>query len=320
MKLNFFKSKGTTSSIPVVRNDDTKEKAKSIIKEIHKEFDSAEDRLLEQAKEILNKNPIILTAQVQENQKARRLKALGFVNTEEVKSEQKRLSEAEQERKIIEAKNSGIKTIEEFASIIEEYKREYPFQKFLTIDELNRICRKYNLIYAPVANFKSTVPEKNLLEIENAKVLYQRFTIQDQIVVEITEFWDNTPSSLIDFIHKNPIINYKPIGYEERYDEISEENLKRHIKEMGYTGIFGPYIFKKANKTIERKSGLFIVAPKSDFILDDLTATNKFGYAVINTEVVEDPIVFRYCKGGIQVITKWGLEASDPILINEIEN
>lgn len=36
----------------------------------------------------------------------------------------------------------------------------------------------------------------------------------------------------------------------------------------------------------------------------------------ITTQIVEvkDPIVFRYVNGGIQVITKWGIEAEDKIL------
>lgn len=60
------------------------------------------------------------------------------------------------------------------------------------------------------------------------------------------------------------------------------------------------------------KSGLFIAAPKSDFNLEGLSKKGK-GY--FNVFEIKDPIVFRYVRGGIQVITKWGLEADDDALV-----
>ena len=38
----------------------------------------------------------------------------------------------------------------------------------------------------------------------------------------------------------------------------------------------------------------------------------------ITVTEVKDPIVFEYCRGGmIRVISKWGLEGEDELLLNE---
>lgn len=45
--------------------------------------------------------------------------------------------------------------------------------------------------------------------------------------------------------------------------------------------------------------------------------TNEYGFFEKVTHKIslpKDPIVFRYVNGGIQVITKWGIEAEDRLL------
>jgi hypothetical protein len=76
----------------------------------------------------------------------------------------------------------------------------------------------------------------------------------------------------------------------------------------------------ESSEEIVKREGLFIAAPKDHFDLKGLkhiTGTHGF---FSTTRIHKDPIVFRYVKGGIQIISKWGLEASDPMLVNEINN
>lgn len=68
-----------------------------------------------------------------------------------------------------------------------------------------------------------------------------------------------------------------------------------------------------AIQKIER-GGLFIAAPQSHFDTKGLTKKGLGFFSVFETEI-KDPIVFRYVRGGIQVLTKWGLEANDPALV-----
>jgi hypothetical protein len=65
------------------------------------------------------------------------------------------------------------------------------------------------------------------------------------------------------------------------------------------------------------RTSLFIAAPKSHFNLDGLKKKNKFGFFNFTIFEVKDPIVFRYCRGGVQVLSKWGDETNDKLLLNE---
>ncbi|ULT44109.1 hypothetical protein KRR40_12535 [Niabella defluvii] len=42
----------------------------------------------------------------------------------------------------------------------------YPNYKFITREEVNRLCEKYGLIFGRADKYTGDIPEKNLLEIE----------------------------------------------------------------------------------------------------------------------------------------------------------
>lgn len=119
----------------------------AIIAEIHNDFDTASERLLNEAKEILSKGI---------DTKGQRLKELGFVSANAVVVFEK--AEAEK----IEKTN--------LAEKIEYYRMWYPHNKFITEKEVKAICKKYGLLYAEVSYYKGDVPEKNLREIEAFKL------------------------------------------------------------------------------------------------------------------------------------------------------
>ena len=66
--------------------------------------------------------------------------------------------------------------------------------------------------------------------------------------------------------------------------------------------------------------GFFIAAPKSHFNLKSVIKKGKFSFLSIRVTEVKDPIVFRYCRGGIQILSKWGLEGEETSLTNEKMN
>ena len=78
-------------------------------------------------------------------------------------------------------------------------------------------------------------------------------------------------------------------------------------------------VFADTEITTIDHSGLFIAAPKSHFDLKELDQNGK-GFFKTTKQEIKDPIVFRYVKGGIQVLSKWGLEAEDEMLQQEILN
>lgn len=255
-----------------------------LIDQIHSEFDTAQDRLLQQANEILNKSH----GKENVSDIAARLNKIGFVNVPMVKEVSKSNEQAE---------------------LIRHYKEAYPFLKFLTENELDRICKKYGLIYNPVENFVGNIPFKNIQDIENAQARKATDSPEDLIYCELerdTTFclvgdgdwtgiwgsqWYRIPNRLdgVHFRHQNEANDYL------------RDNFNFTAK----------YLVKKVINYEQNRQGLFICAPKSQF-----KGKNKS----ITFIEPKDPIVFRYVKGGIQVITKWGLEANDPALVVPVLN
>ncbi len=80
------------------------------------------------------------------------------------------------------------------------------------------------------------------------------------------------------------------------------------------------YIWKSEKTTIDMQ-GLFICAPPSNFDTKGLSKKGLLGWFETKTEILkDDPIVYRYVRGGVQVLSKWGLEANDGALVNERMN
>lgn len=268
-----------------------------LITEIHAAFDSAEDKLLQQANAVLQELAIPTQSSIE--RRADLSKQLGFVNTPVVKR--------------AETLNRSVSVNRELAELIRHYKQVYPFQKFLTEEELNRICEKYHLIYAPIARYTRDVPLKNLEEISAAAPLRAEDGLGVKWYVRVREFWSDCPQAIRTLLQGEVEYN----GTVLSWGEVSERDLMAVVRQLGYTGQYDHYIFKKATLRKIDKSGLFIAAPKSHFDLKGLGREGKFGFFSITTREIKDPIVFRYCKGGIQVLSKWGLEGEDAALVNE---
>lgn len=284
----------------------SKKTEQQIVAEIHNEFDTAEDRLLAEADKMLSELGIDTETQI--IKKAEKLIALGFKNAQPVKWLEN---------------SSHVKTREQ-AELIRYYKQNYPFQKFLTVDELERICNKYNLVFAPVANYIKDVPEKNIKEIELASKLKNK----DECV-ELFKLVGIKDLSLINMLGKK-----EPVFTQKEIIDICIEYMGHNITEWTNKAQSNTWLFVVAQKLgkahpdfysyskVENtdKSGLYIAAPESHFNLNGLTKKNNYSFFNITVTEVKDPIVFRYVRGGIQVLSKWGLESSDEALLNEINN
>lgn len=265
-----------------------KKTEQQIVAEIHNEFDTAEDRLLKQAEMLLTELNIPTESSIEK--KAETLKSLGFVNSETVKQAEKlSTTRKKEEERLVATK--------ELAETIQYYKQNYPFQKFLTESELERICKKYNLVFAPVANYIKDVPEKNINEINKCPSLKPKDNP--------TNIYIHTISKL-----KNRISNVK-IKTTENDGHLGANSLLKKYK----INESSEYNSINVETVTIKRDGLFIAAPKLHFKLNGLL-NKKYGFFNFTVEH-KDPIVFRYCRSGVQVLSKWGLEASDELLINE---
>lgn len=268
-----------------------------IIQEIHDSFDNAQDQLIHRALQIIN------SVDVSDMDKAERLSKIGFINSKAVTESQK--------------KKSILQMSKQEAELVEYYKRTYPFLKFLKEEQLEEICEKYNLIFAPVSRYKEDVPDKNLYEIETAQPLRNEDTPENKCFLSVSGFWSSIPSNLKQILKKGFYID-------NNKSKIDESDVIGYARKFGgYNGNYDGYvtsIFGTISVTEEKRNGeLFIAAPKSHFDLKGLK-NNEKGFFNFSVTEVKDPVVFRYCRGGIQVLSKWGLEAKDELLQNETLN
>lgn len=247
-----------------------------IIEEIHHSIDIAQDLLLKQALDVLETHKL----PDEQVKKAETLRRLGFRSTEEVE----KLNE-------IDRKADFSRTLSEN---ILHYKKRYPFLKFLTMEELDRICTKYGLLHSEVYNYIGNVPDKNLLEITNAQPLdpsdYRHRGNPG-------EFKNRKTGALRAFHFMWEIYISKP----EIIDAIENPEDWEYVQGQNWPSPARPDTLKiAAPEAMFRKSANLV----------------REGNALVQ----KDPIVFRLVRGGIQVLTKWGLEANDSALINPINN
>ncbi len=139
-----------------------------IIAEIHESFDTASEKLLNDAKAILSGSYDI--------DKGKRLKEIGFVSAKK----------AVEATEIITQKEKN----EYLAKQIEYYQLHYPNNKFITEGKVKEICQKYGLLCGEVKYYISDVPEKNLAEIES-------FKLREDDYLKITNFNQPYESGII---------------------------------------------------------------------------------------------------------------------------
>jgi hypothetical protein len=263
----------------------------NIVEQIHNEIDTAQDRLYNDAISLINETDSFK----QMVERTERLKRLGFTSTETVIKTEKYITISDEAKK---------KT-----NLIVHYKTTYPFLKFLTMEEFERICDKYDLIYAPVQNYKKDVPEKNLIDIENAQKLNTEDQRKDTYSYKVGSYFEWVPLDFRYFLEN--LVTEVELKNDKEFKEICPIKFDNE-----WVWISGTFSSIKTNY-----NGLFIAAPKEHFELENLTQHKK---GFFKTEIFKpepkDPIVFRHVVGGVQVLTKWGAEANDPILINPIDN
>ncbi len=235
----------------------TKRQYPKVVEDIHNEFFTAGDNILQEATCLLKE------LETKDLAKGKRLAALGFGKTREAVA-------------AIETENK-LATTKEIADLVMYYRINYPNNKFITEGQVKMICEKYGLILGDVSMYKGFVPLDKLRQIE-------KFTIKEKDVLK--RIWSK------DTAYRNPgeLINDKG------------QNAQQY-----------PSIFK----AVEVSEGLKICAP-----LKDMEITSKqilVGYK-IEDKPIPDPVVLQPVKKGYLIVTAWGDEASDEIVVNEINN
>lgn len=235
----------------------------ALIEQIHNEFNSAGDLLLDEAKKIIQACAVI------NEHKTKRLEAIGFIVSKEV-------IEA---KKVLKKK----KISQKLAETIEYYKIKYPLFKFITQERLDEICDKYGLIHGNITQYTGFVPDKNLKVIE-------AFHIDIQDARFVTQ-------------HNGTYYTYKPVKRNELEgiikhaveQKIEKENIYNWLSEKGITPDFvlriaAPQKDFNISEEYEIKGNAILARPVPDPVVFVPVIE---GYLIITAwgKESEDPIV-----------------------------
>lgn len=166
---------------------------------------------------------------------------------------------------------------------IEYFSHKYPQYKFITEASVKKICRQYGLIYGPASKYIGEVPDKNLKEIESFKI------------DENDECYSKKESSRY----------YNSVKY------LTKAECEREFE--GHHEIYG-WVTKG-------KCSLEIAANVKDFNTEGMEIKD---FKLSDKPVPPDPIVLApVIYGGIKhylIVSAWGQEASDELVVNERNN
>jgi hypothetical protein len=300
------------------------------VKEIHAAFDEAADDNAKEAYAFFvyhkGKGSDRLSALLEEKarvradieigkfiivKKATQLRALGFTSMPEVAKLAQLEEEAKKKLMNIGLRIRGLErkyddALKEDKKVRNEltlyYKEKYPLLKFIREDQLDAVCEKYGLVYAPVSRYIGIVPQAILDEItERDSISKEDFTELIYDVHLYRDFGKHKDSANLTFGENEYLCLTRNHFW---YQNIAVE-----------VGFKDPYMSRvSVTAHGEEKRGLFIAADKSMFTGLEELKKEKFGFFRKAKAVVPDPVVFRFVRGGVLIIAKWGPEAEDEML------
>lgn len=281
---DFLFPKSKEKEVVVADKPDLKGKTtKEIVEEIHETFYTEVDRLLHEAGikvAVTSTNPRL-------QEKGKRLARLGFSGSQEAK-----FAESEKTKKWRAQSENSAK--DRMIEVINYFNMKYPLYKFITEESVQKICQKYNLIYGPASRYIGTVPDKNLLEME-------KFSIKDEdrCYEEVEEYRGHV-------MHKGFISTSAIAEKQKRKQEEIEMGLMPRIS-------FGDHVYERT-----QECPLEIAAPKKDF---DTKGMELKGFKLQPKVEIPDPVVLQpvYYKGNkyYLIVTAWGAEAEDELVVNQ---
>ena len=276
--------------------------------QIHEDFYGAEERLFVEAigfsKGVLNLHA----------NKADRLKKIGFRMAKPIK-------DAEEYNK-----KKGIS--ENMIAAIEYFRIHYPQYKFITEAEVKRLCEKYGLLLGDAHSFVGDMPEKNLVDIEKFKLRKEDWKEKSPRLTNFGMMIPQGSSQLNRWGEPEPIGMYQGRGRQTGYlstSDLIDEYYRQKQATIGisqersgnyYAGI-DPYNAKKKKEVEKEQPPFKICAPKEDF--NTLGYEIKDGYRLVWDPVVLQPVSKNDIEGYL-IVTAWGDEASDELVVNQTQN
>ncbi len=197
----------------------------------------------------------------------------------------KEVKEAEVEIKRLNDLKTENESKKSLIEAINYFSFKYPMYKFITEDSVKNICEKYNLVYGEINRYTGTVPDLNLKQIESFKISEE----DECYFIETRYAWGS-------FTEKRVITL-------EQCKKSKSENSRL----VSSSQIFG-------------KCSLEIAAPLSDFNMTEAEVKDfKLSDIIVYDPVVLKPVIFDNKKHFL-IVSAWGQEASDELVVNQKMN
>jgi hypothetical protein len=271
-------------------------KLHELVKEIHTKFYTEAERLLKYG---MDQKHIIPDKRLED--KANKLKSLGFTSSIDVKSNKEQLKRMNDTERDNAKKLRLIEAIKYFTD-------KYPNYKFITEESVVDICKKYKLVYGPSQIYTGAIPDDNIQDMLD-------FSIDDEDACWLVK---NKVNELLSYEEVSIALNKKNNDLNEIEIYISDisakmvDSFERDNISDGYFNHLNDY---------DRK-GFDIAAPIADFNTNGYGIKNQKLFKVPKTNIIKtpdhhipDPIVLCPVsfKGIIYylVVTAWGVEAED---------
>lgn len=263
--------------------------------EIHNEFMTAADRLVEEAKRIIEEK------QSKNLSKVSRLKSLGFKQANEVTAAEPVIKKAELSEKQL--------------ALLKKYQMRYPLHKFITEEQVQEICHKYNLVCGDAERYKGFVPDAKLKEIESfvpkdedKTSVYCTLRDGTNFVIPNAEI-----RSHVTTITYERFWHIYPAGSTDEWLYAFQSHNGVDFYSNDRRNIFG-LVSEGDMRFKVYPNGLKICAPVKDMDMTGLEVVK--GYKLVE-KFVPDPVVLRPVEGGYMILAAWGPEASDPLVVHE---
>lgn len=254
------------------------------------ELESSCDKTLKEYQSFINsfRTPLTFTRPNDHIEMMNILERSGFTNSKKVVENLKVRNNFQIQSYILSKYMSTVKSITD----IKRYNKE---ATFVTLNQFNKICKKYGLIHKPVDKYIKDVPEDNLKDLNNNYSFYRgRYSKNYSMLYLSSSNFQSGNKKLFDKIVKSGL---KVMDHSIANDAALSMNKIYYI-DCKYNTI------DRSFKDVIRE-GAFIAAPRSHF---------KGQFNLFKPKV-NSCIIFEYCnimdgieftsEDIIKVITKW---------------
>lgn len=242
-----------------------------VVKEIHQKVLTSGDDCLAEA------NKILATKGAEEIELFEKMKQRGFGNAKEIK---------EREAEIKKQAEARAK-----AKLISEYNIRYPHKKFISTEEMDAICKQYNLILGADQHYTGSIPTRSMKEIVDFKMHET-----DEIYYEGT--WRAIENMKLD--KTKGVIDWKEIP---KADYMQKTNNGTSLVQNN-----------KRKHFISNKDYFMVAAPQGMFDIEGMVIENGQLKKVVE---VDDPVCLKPVRFGYIIVAVWGEELAIERMRNE---